>query len=338
MMRVGIIGGGNISDTHARAAQAIEGLTVDAVFGGNAARSAALAAKIGATAYDDFGRFLAHGLDLVIIGSPSGCHAEQGIAAARKGLHVLVEKPIDVTTARVDAMLEEVDRAGVKLGVCFQDRLHPDINATKAFVDGGHLGKPVLASGHVKWYRPPEYYSGSRWRGVAALDGGGAVMNQAIHTVDLLIWIFGPVARVYAQASTRLHSIEVEDTAVAVLEFASGAVGSLEATTSVYPGYPRRVELTGTEGTIVIEHDRIIRSDMRSGGQGVVSTSEGDANASASSPTVSDTRGHQRIIRDFVKAIETGGTPICDGREGRRSVALVEAIYKSAKTRQPVDL
>ena len=267
-MRVGIIGGGNISDTHARAAQAIEGLTVDAVFGANAARSASLAAKVGATPYDDFGRFLAHGLDLVIIGSPSGCHAEQGIAAARKGLHVLVEKPIDVTTARVDAMLEEVDRAGVKLGVCFQDRLHPDINAAKAFVDAGRLGKPVLASGHVKWYRPPEYYSGSRWRGIAALDGGGAVMNQAIHTVDLLLWIFGPVARVYAQASTRLHSIEVEDTAVAVLEFASGAVGSIEATTSVYPGYPRRVELTGTEGTIVIEHDRIIQSDLRSGGPG----------------------------------------------------------------------
>jgi UDP-N-acetyl-2-amino-2-deoxyglucuronate dehydrogenase len=337
-MRIGIIGGGNISDTHARAAQAIEGLQVEAIYGANAKRTAALAEKVGAAAYDNFERFLAHGLDFVIIGSPSGCHAEEAIAAARKGLHVLVEKPIDVTTARVDGLLQEVDRAGVKIGVCFQDRLHPDINATKAFVDAGHLGKPILASGHVKWYRPPEYYSGSRWRGVAALDGGGAVMNQAIHTVDLLLWIFGPVARVYANASTQLHSIEVEDTAVAVLEFASGAAGLLEATTSVYPGYPRRVELTGSEGTIVIEHDRIIRSDMRSGGAGVVSTSEGDSNASASSPTVSDTRGHQRIIRDFVHAIETNGTPICDGREGRRSVALVEAIYRSAKTRRPVDL
>jgi predicted dehydrogenase len=337
-MRVGIIGGGNISDTHARAAQAIEGLTVAAVYGANPARSSALAERVGAAFYDDFGRFLNHGLDFVIIGSPSGCHAEEAIAAARKGLHVLVEKPVDVTTARVDGLLEEVDRAHVKLGVCFQDRLHPDINATKAFVEAGHLGKPILASGMVKWYRPPEYYSGSRWRGVAALDGGGAVMNQAIHTVDLLLWIFGPVARVYARASTQLHSIEVEDTAVAVLEFVSGASGMLEATTSVYPGYPRRVELTGSEGTIIIEHDRVIRSDLKSRGAGVVSTSEGDANLSASSPTVSDTRGHQRIIRDFVHAIETNGTPICDGREGRRSVALVEAIYKSARTRQPVDL
>jgi UDP-N-acetyl-2-amino-2-deoxyglucuronate dehydrogenase len=337
-MRVGIIGGGNISDTHARAVQAIEGLSVAAVYGANAERSARLAAAFGASSYDNFERFLAHGLDFVIIGSPSGCHAEQAIAAARRGLHVLVEKPIDVTTARVDALLEEVDRARVKLGVCFQDRLHPDINATKAFIDSGQLGKPVLVSGRVKWYRPPEYYSGSRWRGVAALDGGGAVMNQAIHTVDLLLWMFGPVASVYAKAGTLVHSIEVEDTAVAVLEFTSGATGSLEATTSVYPGYPRRIELTGTEGTVIIEHDRVIRSDMRSGGPGVVSTSEGDSNASANSPTVSDTRGHQRIIRDFVRAIETGGTPICDGREGRRSVALVEAIYASAKSDRPIEL
>jgi UDP-N-acetyl-2-amino-2-deoxyglucuronate dehydrogenase len=337
-MRVGIIGGGGISETHARAVQAIDGLTIDAVYGANAARVGALAADVGAVAYDDFERFLRHGLDFVIIGSPSARHAEQGIAAARRGLHVLVEKPVDVTTAQVDALLETVERADVKLGVCFQDRLQPDIHATKAFVDAGGLGKPVLASGRVKWYRPPEYYAGSRWRGKAALDGGGALMNQAIHTVDLLLWMFGPVERVYASTATRVHAIEVEDTAAAVLDFASGALGTIEATTSVYPGYPRRVELTGENGTIVIEHDRVVRSDMRSGDPGVVSMSEGDANASASSAKVSDTRAHQRIIRDFVTAIETGGTPICDGHEGRRSVALIEAIYTSAKTHQAVRL
>jgi predicted dehydrogenase len=335
-MRVGIIGGGNISDTHARAAQAIEGLTVDAVYGANAERTAALAARVGATAYEEFDRFLGHDLDLVIIGSPSARHAEQGIAAARRGLHVLVEKPVDISTARIDALLAEVDRAGVKLGVCFQDRLHPDINATKKFVDAGTLGAPVLASGRIKWYRPPEYYAGSRWRGTWALDGGGALMNQAIHTVDLLLWMFGPVARVYARTATRVHPIEVEDTAAAVLEFTNGALGTIEAATSVYPGYARRIELTGVEGTIVIEHDRVVRSDLRSGDSGLVSTSSGDENASASSATVSDTRAHQRIIRDFVHAIETGGTPVCDGGEGRRSVALVEAIYESARTQQPV--
>jgi predicted dehydrogenase len=135
-----------------------------------------------------------------------------------------------------------------------------------------------------------------------------------------------------------VHPIEVEDTAVAVLEFASGALGTIEATTSVYPGYPRRLELTGTEGTIVIEHDRIVRSDLRAGDPGIASADAGDDNASASSAKVSDTRGHQRIIRDFVRAIETGSTPMCDGHEGRRSVALIEAIYTSSRTGQPVDL
>jgi predicted dehydrogenase len=337
-MRVGIIGGGGISETHARAVQAIDGLTIEAVCGANAGRAAALAADVGATAYDDLDRFLAHKLDMVIIGSPSALHAEQGIAAARCGLHLLIEKPIDVTTAKIDALLEAADKARVTVGVCFQDRLQPDIHATKLFIEEGRLGRPVLASGRVKWYRAPEYYSGSRWRGKFALDGGGAMMNQAIHTVDLLLWLFGPVARVYANTATRVHDIEVEDTAVATIEFASGALGSMEATTSVYPGFSRRVEVTGSEGTIVIEHDRVISSDLRSGEPGVVSSAAGDANASASSAKVSDTRAHQRIIRDFVRAVETGGTPICDGPDGRRSVELIEGMYASAKSGQAVTL
>ena len=303
-MRVGIIGGGNISETHTRAAQAIDGLRVEAVYGANRERVSALAAEAGAKAYEDLDAFLAHGLDFVIIGSPSGVHAEQGIAAARAGLHVLVEKPVDVSTSRVDALLAEVDAAGVRLGVCFQDRLHPDIHAVKMLVAGGALGRPVLGSGHVKWYRPPEYYAGSRWRGTRTLDGGGALMNQAIHTIDLLLWMFGDVARVSASTATRLHAIEVEDTAVATLEFESGALGVLEAATSVYPGYPRRIELTGTEGTLVIEHDRLVRADLKAGGPALSAPGAGDANASASSAKVADTRAHQRIIRDFVTAIE----------------------------------
>src|SRR5881628_537881 len=149
-MRVGIIGGGGISETHAHAVQAIEGLTIAAVYGANAGRATALAAEVGATAYDDLDRFLTHELDMVIIGSPSALHAEQGIAAARRGLHLLIEKPIDVSTVKIDALLEAADKAKVKVGVCFQDRLQPDIHATKLFIDEGRLGTPVLASGRVK--------------------------------------------------------------------------------------------------------------------------------------------------------------------------------------------
>jgi UDP-N-acetyl-2-amino-2-deoxyglucuronate dehydrogenase len=306
-MRVGILGAGGISETHARAARAIDGVEIVAVHGANRDKAAALAASTGAAVYDDLAAFLAHPMDIVAIGSPSGVHAEQAMAAVRRGLHVLVEKPLDVTTARIDALIEEADRAGVKVGVCFQDRLTPDLVEMKAAIDAGRLGTPVFASGRVTWYRPPEYYADSRWRGTWRLDGGGVLMNQAIHTIDTLLWMCGPVARVSGQVATRLHQIEVEDTAAAVLEFASGAFGVLEASTVACPGLPRRIEVTGTKGTLVHEQD-------------------------ARPALVTDATPHQRVFEDFLAAIETNGTPACDAREGRRSVALIEAIYKSART------
>jgi predicted dehydrogenase len=337
-VKVGIAGAGNISDTHARAASSIPGLEVVAVHGANPDRAARLASSYGATPYDDYERFLDHPLDLVIIGSPSGPHAEQGIAAAHHGLHVLVEKPVDVTTDRADALIAAADAAGVKLGVIFQDRLHPAVAEIRSLIESGALGTPVLISGHVKWYRPFEYYGQSRWRGKRALDGGGALINQAIHTVDLIQWLFGPVTRVYGRTATRVHAIEVEDTAAAVLDFASGAIGTIEAATSVYPGYERRLEITGSEGTLVLEHDRLARIDLRSGAGGRAAAEAGDRNASASSPVVADASAHRRVIDDFVRAIQTGGEPMCPAREGRKSVALVQAIYESARENRPVTL
>jgi UDP-N-acetyl-2-amino-2-deoxyglucuronate dehydrogenase len=163
-------------------------------------------------------------------------------------------------------------------------------------------------------------------------------MNQGIHTVDLLLWLLGDVERVYAKSRTALHNIESEDTLVATLEFANGAIGTLEAATSVYPGYDRRVELTGSEGTIVFEHDRIVSADLKTPLPGGLATESKDTNRSSSSPIVSDVSGHRRIIEDFLQAIATNGNPRCDGPEGRRSVALVEAIYESARSGKVVSV
>jgi UDP-N-acetyl-2-amino-2-deoxyglucuronate dehydrogenase len=338
-VRVGILGAGNISETHARAAAAIEHVEIVAVHGANAQRVERLATTYHARPYADLDAFLAHQpMDLVAIGSPSGLHAEQGIRAAERGLHVLTEKPIDISTRRADDLIEACDRASVKLGVFFQDRAQPDIVRLHQAVQDGRIGRPLLASARVKWYRPPDYYSQSRWRGTWALDGGGALMNQGIHTVDLLQWIFGPVSRVTARTKTSLHQIEVEDIAVAVLEFANGALGTLEATTAAYPGYKRRVELTGTEGTLVLEHDRLIAADLRQPVDDLVAGDARDQNQSASSPVVSDVGGHQRVLQDFIDAIQTGREPACSGREGRRSVALVEAIYTAQRTGHWVDV
>jgi UDP-N-acetyl-2-amino-2-deoxyglucuronate dehydrogenase len=337
-VRIGLIGAGNISETHARAAQAIPGTEIVAVQGANPSRVARLAAICGATPYMELSEFLAHPMDFVIVGSPSGLHAEQGIAAAERGLHVLVEKPLDITTARADALIEAARRAAVKLGVLFQDRAQPSFVRLQAAVAEGRLGRPLVASARVRWYRPPEYYRDSRWRGTRALDGGGALMNQGIHTVDLLLWLLGPVRRVSAITATQLHSIEVEDTVLAWLEFANGTVATYEATTAAYPGYGRRVELTTTTGTIVLEHDRVVAADTREPYDEPVATDAPDANASASSAVVSDGRGHQRLIDDFIEAIESDRAPRCSGPEARRSLAVAEAMYDSARTGRIVEV
>lgn len=329
---VGILGAGNISETHARAAAAIPGVAIAAVHGSNREKAERLAAAYGARAYDDLDAFLAHRpMDLVAIGSPSGLHADQAIRAAERGLHVLVEKPIDITPARADALIEAADRAGVRLGVFFQDRVQPDLARLHTLIETGRLGRPLLVSGRVRWHRPPEYYAQSRWRGTWALDGGGALMNQGIHTVDLLRWLLGPVTRVAARAATVLHRIEVEDTIVAVLEFASGALGTLEATTAAFPGYKRRVEISGTEGTAILEHDRLVALDLRGPVEELAASGPADQNASASTAVVADAGGHQRLFEDFLEAIRTSREPRCSGREGRRSVALACAIYEAAR-------
>lgn len=330
-INVGLIGGGNISTTHARAVRAIPGGEVVAVYGRNPKKLQALCGECGATPYDDLNAFLSHpSMEIVIIGSPSGLHSEQGIAAAQRGLHVLVEKPIDIKTKSADSLIAECERARVKLGVLFQDRCKPGVRKLKLLLDDGILGKILLVDARMKWYRPPEYYSASRWRGTWEFDGGGALMNQGIHTVDLLLWLFGDVTNVRARTAALLHEIEVEDTALALLEFSSGALGVLQATTAAYPGYPRRLEITGSEGTVILEGDLLVSADLRNSHENLATEDTGELSAAATSPVVSDFRAHRRVIEDFIAAIRQDNSPVCDGREGRRSLELVERIYKDS--------
>jgi UDP-N-acetyl-2-amino-2-deoxyglucuronate dehydrogenase len=332
-IHVGLIGGGNITGTHARACRAIPGVVIAAIYGSNAEKVQRLGAEYHAQTYQDFDAFLSHRpMDLVIIGSPSGLHATHGIGAAKRGLHVLTEKPLEINTARADELIEAANRAGVKLGVIFQDRVKPDIRKLKDWIDRGVLGRPILVDARVKWYRPPEYYADSKWRGTFALDGGGALINQGVHTVDLLLWLLGDVVSARARRATKLQQIEAEDTLVAVLEFANGAMGTLQATTAAYPGYPRRLEITGTQGTVVLEHDRIVTVDLRTPLPASFQSSASDENRSSSSAAVTDFRGHQAVLEDFLHAIESNTLPVCDGAEGRRSIALVERLYRPAAT------
>jgi predicted dehydrogenase len=331
-VNVGILGGGNISATHARAVAGLAGCRVAAVWGARQDVGSRIAAEHSAPFYADLDRFLDHRpMDLVAIGSPSGLHAQHATAAAGRGLHVLVEKPLDISTQRIDTLLQDIARAGVTLGVIFQDRLKPDLLRLKQLLEQGELGRMLLASARVKWYRPPDYYSASRWRGTWALDGGGALMNQGIHTVDVLRWLLGPVLSVTAATGTLLHAIEVEDTAVATLRFANGALATLEAATSAYPGFPRRIELTGAAGTLVVEGDTLTTLPVREAADAGLAPPPART-ASDASPVVADATAHRRVVADFIEAIRTGRKPACDGDEGRHSVAIVEAIYESARS------
>jgi predicted dehydrogenase len=332
LLRVGFVGGGGITETHARAAADCRDLEIAAFCGTNPEKTAALVAEHGGQAFERIEDMLARGEpDLVVIGSPSGLHAEQGLAAVARGVHVLVEKPIDVTTERADALIAAAEAANVRLGVLFQDRLKPGLARLKDAVDSGVLGRPLLASARVKWHRPPEYYADSRWRGTLSLDGGAALINQGIHTVDLLLWLLGEVASVRALTTTSVHAIEGEDIALALLEFRSGAVATLEATTCAWPGYPRRVEITGTEGTVTVVGDDVVGAELRTPRPELVA-SPGTVASGASSPKLASADDHRRVLEDFARAIRDNTSPACDGREGRRSLAVVEAVYAAART------
>lgn len=333
----GIVGGGLIGKVHAEAIHAIPGARVVAVCGRNEARVNELAAKYNAAGYTDYAQFLAHpGLDVVNVCSPSGLHLEHGRAAAEAGKHVLVEKPIEINLARADALIEACDQAGVQLGVIFQSRFLPMVQKMKAAIEAGKLGSLILGDAYVKWYRAPEYYADS-WHGTLALDGGGALINQAIHTVDLLRWMMGPVESAFAmKKALRYPHIEAEDTLVGTLQFANGALGAVVATTSVKPGFKRRLEISGERGTIILDGDAISVWDIEGDAQ-TDETAEQITDGS-SNPAAISTEGHRRQIEDMLHAVRENRAPVIDGHEGRKSLEVVMALYQAANEERVIGL
>lgn len=326
--RFGLLGAGSIAETHARALAGSGEAELVAVAGGRGAE--AFAARHGAAFESDPGALLTRGdLDGVIVCTPSGARRDLVIAAAANGLHVLVEKPLEVTTDRAEAMIRACEAAGVTLGVVFQSRFAPDVAAAAEAVRSGALGTPVLGEIQVAWHRPPAYYASGAWRGTWALDGGGALMNQGVHAVDQLLWLMGDVAEVSAHATRRLHEgLEVEDTVVASLVFASGALGTLAASTACAPGWARRTEACGTAGSIRLVDDRIERWDVGAPRPNTVDAA--NAQAPATGSTLADAEPHRAQIEDFVRSVRSGTRPRVDGREGLRSLALVAAVYRSS--------
>ncbi len=337
-----IVGTGTIAAFHARGIAATPGAELRAVQDQSPSRAGAFAAEFGGDPVDDLDDLLKRpDVDAVCVTVPSGHHGDVTIRALEAGKHVLCEKPLEISTERIDLMAVAAKKAGRILAAVLQSRLGAGARQLKGALDAGRFGRLALCSAYVKWWRTPEYYSGSAWKGTRSLDGGGALMNQAIHAVDLLQWLVGMPLRVGAKVRTRVHAIEMEDTAVAWLEFSTGALGVIEAATSCYPGSRLRLEIAGERGTAILEDDRIIRwefADPRPGDEAMGLGGHSGIGGGASDPKAIGSEGHRLLIANFADSIRTGRPALVDSREARKAVAIIEAIYRSAQTGSAVAL
>ena len=343
----GIIGCGMIADYHARAIAEIPNARLVATCSRSEERARKLAETHDADWTTDLDRLLVRDdLDVVTICTPSGAHLDVALAAARARKHIIVEKPLEITLDRCDEIINAARGAGVKLATVFPSRFADSSRALFNAVEEGKFGRMTLCDAYIKWYRTQKYYDSGDWRGTWELDGGGALMNQSIHAIDLLQWLAGPVESVTATVATICHDrIEVEDTAVASLSFASGALGTIVGSTGVYPGLLKRIELSGDRGTAILEEEDVtfwkfdpdtpedekIRADFQQ-------RRSADGGGGAADPCTINHENHRRQFVDFIRSIELDADPLVDGDEGRKSVEIIRAIYQADREGRRIDL
>ena len=280
-------------------------------------------------------------VDIVSVCTPSGIHGEVTIVAAQAGKHVLCEKPIEITREQMDAMIQACRDHNVKLGGIFQRRTYDSSKQVRAAVQNGELGKMVLGDVFLKYYRSQAYYNSAGWRGTWELDGGGALMNQGVHGIDMLLWVMGDVESVYARADHLVRDIPVEDTAIALLKYKNGAWGVLEGTTSVNPGEATRLELHGKLGTIILQEGDIVKWASTTGDDDHAQPREleqdtGEKKGAVSDPTSIGMAGHIYLVNDIVQAVKEDRDPLIPGESARKAVELILAIYESARTGKEV--
>ena len=358
-LRFAIVGCGTIAPTHAEALTALPPgeAELTACCDLVPERAEAFAARFGCRVLPYETILNNPDIDAVSICTPSGLHAEFGVRALQAGKHVVVEKPMDITLKACDLLNQAQSETGRTLAVISQHRFDPASRGVKQALDAGELGPLVLADARIPWYRTQEYYDSGDWRGTWALDGGGCLMNQGVHTVDLLRWLCGSAATVYAQMRTAAHErIEVEDVVSATITFAGGAIGTLMASTAAYPGFPARLAVYGTHGSAVIEGDRLhtlaVQGREVLAGQEATDhalqvaqggTRAATQQAASGAIQTADPSGvwgdaHRAQLRDFIHCCRTAATPLVDGHEGRKAVELVLAVYESARLGEAVRL
>jgi len=338
--RFGIVGAGMIARIHAQAIKDMDGASVTGIMDNGRGTGIDIAPGTDATGAGDIDAFLARDdIDIVTITTPSGTHADIAVKAAAAGKHVICEKPLDVSLEQIDRMTVACADAGVTLGGIFNIRFTEGALAVKRAAQQGRFGRLTFGHAFGPWWRDQDYYDSSDWKGTWALDGGGALMNQGIHSVDLLQWFMGsPVKRVSGYIATLAHeNVEVEDTSSASLEFSNGALGTIACTTSMWPGHFRTITLAGSDGTATLADGNLLVwdfKDQRSEDARLMERLGGlpGSGVGASDPAAGvDADGHRAVFERFTEALENGMAPDIDGRESRKAVEIILAIYESAR-------
>lgn len=347
-LRFGLVGCGVIGPTHAEAISTRPDAALAAAADVVSERARALTAKFGGRPYSSLQEMLeSEPLDVVIICAPSGLHGEMACQVMRSGRHVIVEKPMEISREALDEMQRAQRETGMKLAVISQHRFDPASQQVRQLLDEQAFGRLVLGGASIPWWRSQAYYESGAWRGTWKLDGGGVLMNQAIHSIDLLQWFMGPVRSVFAYTDTLAHRMETEDVAVAVLRFQNGALGTIAATTGAYPGVATRIEVFGERGSAMIENDRLAylrlaRDEKEAvGAYGLAAQASAPAPetpSAAQNPAALSISGHALQIADMIRVICEDGTPLVDGDAGRAPVEIILSIYESARTGREVVL
>jgi len=332
-LRVGILGYGAIGRTHHRAISECEGVDVVAA---TRSRSVAETSELDSSlTWCADAQELVDRADVDVVGicTPSGSHATLAIEALRAGKHVVVEKPLCTELESGERAVRVAEGSGLLLSVISQRRFEPQNVHLRRLLDEDALGRPILGEALVRWYRDQDYYDSAPWRGTLAEDGG-VLLNQAIHVVDLLCWLLGPVAEVSAVTATLAHEMEAEDTAVATLRFASGALGVVAASTATRPGLPAELNLFFEAGAVGVHDDRVVRWDVPE--PAPAPPADVGAGSGASDPAAITALGHLRQWRDIVVALREGREPSVTGEDGLATAAVVLSAYESARTGRPV--
>lgn len=335
----GIVGTGMIADFHAQAIGSLKNARLIGFWGLNPHKTQALSKKYQCKAFSNFEELLnCDEIEILTIATPSGAHMEPAIEAAVHGKHVICEKPLEISLKRIDRMIEAHAKAGTSLGGIFNYRFNEAVNHLKEAVEEGRFGKISFASVQVPWWRSDDYYK-NNWHGTWKLDGGGALMNQSIHMIDLLQYLMGPVSSLHAYAATIGHSIEVEDTATAILRFKNGALGSIYGSTTSFPGQFRSLTITGTEGTAVMVENSFkvwqFANQTESDIEIQKRLGEIKGGGGISDPSAISFQSHAKFFEAFIKSIETGIPFEINGTEARKAVEIVLAIYQSAREDKP---